>query len=74
MFVDGCFWHGCPEHHTQPITNREWWEWKVQRNRDRDANTNELLTRHGWTVIRVWEHEDPAEAADRIELLVRRPD
>ncbi|WP_040320166.1 DNA mismatch endonuclease Vsr [Aeromicrobium marinum] len=74
VFVDGCFWHGCPEHHTQPITNREWWEWKVQRNRDRDANTNELLTRHGWTVIRVWEHEDPAEAADRIELLVRRPD
>ncbi|MGQ2911093.1 very short patch repair endonuclease [Aeromicrobium sp.] len=71
VLVDGCYWHGCPEHGTRPRTNREWWDWKIQRNRDRDTDTNRLLDEAGWTVVRVWEHEDPAAAADRIEQLVR---
>lgn len=71
VFVDGCYWHGCPEHGTRPATNREWWDWKIQRNRDRDADTNSLLAEHGWDVVRVWEHENPAKAAERIARSVR---
>lgn len=71
VFVDGCYWHGCAEHGTRPQTNREWWDWKIQRNRDRDLDTNRLLEDQGWIVVRVWEHEDSATAADRIERLVR---
>lgn len=70
VFVDGCFWHGCPEHGTRPRANREWWDWKIQRNRDRDADTNRLLAEHGWAVLRVWEHERPSDAAKRVEALV----
>jgi DNA mismatch endonuclease (patch repair protein) len=66
VFMDGCFWHGCPEHHTKSATNAAYWADKVQRNRERDAETDRLLREAGWTVIRVWEHEDPAEAAARI--------
>lgn len=66
VFMDGCFWHGCPEHHTKSATNAAYWADKVQRNRERDAETDRLLREAGWTVIRVWEHEDPAEAAVRI--------
>lgn len=73
VFVDGCFWHGCPDHGHRPATNREWWDWKIQRNRERDRDTTELLTGKGWRVVRVWEHEDPSHAADRIELMVRLP-
>lgn len=70
VFVDGCFWHGCAEHGTRPATNREWWQWKIQRNRDRDADTNRILAEHGWAVIRVWEHEDPIQAAVRVQTVV----
>jgi len=66
IFVDGCFWHGCPEHGTRPATNREWWDWKLERNQDRDKDTDRLLADQGWRVIRVWEHEDPVDAAARI--------
>ncbi|SEG94106.1 T/G mismatch-specific endonuclease [Thermomonospora echinospora] len=66
VFLDGCFWHGCPEHHTKSATNAEYWAEKVQRNRDRDAETDRLLAEAGWLVIRVWEHEDPIEAAEHI--------
>lgn len=66
VFVDGCFWHGCPEHGTSPHTNSEWWTWKIQRNKDRDTDTNERLGELGWAVVRVWEHEDPEVAADRV--------
>ncbi len=66
VFVDGCFWHSCPEHGTLPKSNTLWWSEKLAANRDRDRNTDERLARGGWTVIRVWEHEDPAEAVDRI--------
>ncbi|QCX28488.1 DNA mismatch endonuclease Vsr [Nocardioides jishulii] len=74
VFVDGCFWHGCPEHGTQPQRNSEWWRWKIQRNQDRDADTDALLKASGWTVLRIWEHEDVLSAADRIEQLVRVPE
>ena len=71
VFVDGCFWHGCPEHGTRPVANSEWWDWKMQRNQNRDADTNRLLAEHGWVVVRVWEHEDPVEAAERVAEVVR---
>ena len=65
VFVDGCFWHGCPVHGTWPITNAEWWENKIVMNRARDADTDRLLREHGWESLRLWEHEVPA-AADRV--------
>lgn len=72
VFVDGCFWHGCPIHATLPVTNRSYWEPKLQRNKERDAETNEHLERLGWTVIRVWEHEDPESAASLIAATIER--
>jgi DNA mismatch endonuclease (patch repair protein) len=71
VYVDGCFWHSCPEHATKPKANAEFWERKLRRNRERDAATDELLRESGWAVVRVWEHEEPIEAADRVESLVR---
>lgn len=72
VFVDGCFWHGCPEHGTRPMANREWWDWKIARNQARDRDTDRLLEEAGWISLRVWEHEDPIEAAERIAAVVRR--
>ncbi|MCO8127270.1 very short patch repair endonuclease [Acidimicrobiia bacterium EGI L10123] len=71
VFVDGCFWHRCPQHATFPKTNADWWEAKLQGNVDRDADTVKRLSEEGWRVVRVWEHENPSEAAGRIEQLVR---
>jgi DNA mismatch endonuclease (patch repair protein) len=71
VYVDGCFWHSCPEHGTKPKANAEWWERKLARNRERDAETDRVLREHGWDVVRVWEHEDPEEAAARVEAAVR---
>lgn len=77
VFVDGCFWHGCPTHMTWPVANEEWWRTKIERNRARDRDTDERLTAAGWTVIRLWEHEDPGLAAERVAEAVesrqRRP-
>ncbi len=67
VFVDGCFWHGCPDHGTQPATNREYWSDKIARNVERDVETTDYLQQAGWTVLRFWEHEDPESAADRIQ-------
>ncbi len=53
VFVDGCYWHGCPEHGTRPKANREWWDWKIAKNRERDLDTNALLAGQGWMVVRV---------------------
>ena len=61
--VDGCFWHGCPEHGTMPSRNSEWWRWKIARNQARDRDTDEKLNALGWTVIHIWEHEDSDDAA-----------
>jgi len=71
VFVDGCFWHGCPEHYRRPASNVEYWDAKVLRNVARDREVDRLLTEAGWSVVRVWEHEAPAEVADRVERLVR---
>jgi DNA mismatch endonuclease (patch repair protein) len=62
VFVDGCFWHRCPQHATGPRANGEWWQAKLQRNVERDLETNDLLEAAGWRVVRIWEHQvqDPA--------------
>ncbi|MEU9831683.1 very short patch repair endonuclease [Streptosporangium sp. NPDC048047] len=71
VFLDGCYWHGCPDHHRPAERNREFWSEKIAKNRDRDRNTDETLTAAGWLVIRVWEHENPVESANRIASAVR---
>jgi len=71
VFVDGCFWHGCREHRTVPIANNLYWSAKLAGNVARDQETVDRLSRHGWAVMRVWEHENAAEAAARIYKFVR---
>jgi len=66
VFVDGCFWHRCPEHGKMPQTNSEYWRAKLDRNRERDKRVDYLLTAAGWRVIRVWEHEHPESAAAHV--------
>ena len=70
VFVDGCFWHGCPEHATWPKQNAEFWRQKIEANRLRDADTNSRLLEVGWTVLRFWEHEPPTEAVDIVVKMV----
>lgn len=73
VFVDGCFWHGCTKHRGQPpATNRQFWLDKIHSNVVRDRDTDRRLQQAGWTVVRVWEHDDMNLAARRIEALVRR--
>jgi DNA mismatch endonuclease (patch repair protein) len=71
VYVDGCFWHGCPEHVVWPRTNVEWWKEKIASTKRRDRDTDRRLARAGWRVIRVWEHDDPALVADAVEAEVR---
>ena len=71
VFVDGCFWHGCPEHGTSPKANSIWWRDKIRANQQRDFDTECRLREAGWRVMRFWEHEDPDEAAARIADSVR---
>lgn len=71
VFVDGCYWHGCPEHHRPATKRAEFWQEKIAGNRARDADTNASLNAQGWAVVRVWEHEEPETAADRISGIVR---
>ena len=66
VFIDGCFWHGCPRHYRTPKTRSEWWDSKIQRNKLRDAQKTRKLRRLGWKVVRVWEHVEPEKAAKRI--------
>lgn len=66
IMVDGCFWHGCPEHATQPTASVEWWRAKLAKNMARESETTEHLTAEGWTVLRFWEHERPERVAKRI--------
>lgn len=66
VFVDGCFWHGCPIHGTWPKQNAEFWREKIETNRRRDTDTDRRLAEAGWRSVRVWEHEDAGEAARRI--------
>lgn len=71
IFIDGCFWHGCPDHHTVARTNASFWAEKVRRTRERDIETAAALEAAGWIALRIWEHEDPAQAANRVVGVVR---
>src|SRR5581483_2722570 len=71
VFIDGCFWHGCPQHGTWPKENAAWWREKIEANRQRDADTDRRLVEAGWQAVRVWEHEDPEDAGRRVEAAVR---
>lgn len=70
VFVDGCFWHGCPAHSTEPKTNADWWREKIAANRARDGRNTKALEALGWTVIRIWEHVLVDEAVSRIRAAV----
>ena len=72
MFVDGCFWHGCPVHVTWPKANAPFWRNKIEDNRARDADTNRRLENAGWTVLRFWEHSDVDAAADQVAQVLGR--
>lgn len=71
VFVDGCFWHGCAQHVEWPRANGAWWRQKIDGNRARDRETDDLLAAQGWEVLRIWEHEDPADAARRVAAIVQ---
>ena len=70
VFLDGCFWHGCPEHHTIAVTNAGYWAEKVTANRAKDADTDRRLADAGLMTIRIWEHEAPEQAAARVKDVV----
>lgn len=72
VYVDGCFWHGCPDHGSAPRANAGYWAAKLARNRARDDDTDRRLTAAGWTVVRVWEHENPTVVA-RLLAAAARP-
>jgi DNA mismatch endonuclease (patch repair protein) len=71
VFIDGCWWHGCPEHFRPPVTRSDYWIAKIDRNRARDKQIDALLAAEGWLVVRVWEHEDAVAAVERIARYVR---
>jgi DNA mismatch endonuclease (patch repair protein) len=71
VFVDGCFWHGCPAHGRMPSDPTGYWNAKIDRNRRRDVRVGEALQSAGWTVIRVWEHAAVVETAQSIAQIVR---
>jgi DNA mismatch endonuclease (patch repair protein) len=72
VFVDGCFWHSCPEHGDRPRINTGYWLPKLEANVARDRRVDRALTDDGWDVVRIWEHEDPLEAAARVRRSVAR--
>jgi DNA mismatch endonuclease (patch repair protein) len=74
VYIDGCFWHSCPEHGTSPKASGAWWRAKLEANRARDADTDRRLDEAGWMTLRVWEHENPVVAAHRVAeaLALRR--
>lgn len=71
VFIDGCYWHGCPEHFNMPATNLDYWSTKIGRNQARDLETTSRLEQKGWLVLRFWEHETPSSVAERIGRIVR---
>lgn len=71
VFIDGCYWHACPEHRTVAQANASYWSEKLARNVARDIDTNAQLMDAGWTVLRFWEHEDPEAVAAAIAAAVR---
>lgn len=66
VYIDGCFWHGCPEHFIPPRNNAVWWREKIERNKARDLEATRALRDRGWRVVRHWEHEDPRQIADHV--------
>lgn len=70
VFVDGCFWHACPEHGVMPKANRDWWQTKLAANRERDARKDQALIEAGWLPVHVWEHEDPDAVAEQLAGLI----
>lgn len=72
VFVDGCFWHGCPEHYVPSMSNQQYWANKISKNRARDADTDRRLVEDGWLPVRVWAHEDPQCVAEKIAQIVRQ--
>lgn len=75
VFVDGCFWHGCPKCYRRPQSRTEYWDKKLERNRGRDSEVTSLLTRHGFSVLRFWEHEvrdDLPSVVNKIQSLRRQ--
>ena len=73
VFLDGCFWHGCPEHGTDPRSNSAWWAEKIASNKARDRDTDRHLVSIGWTVVRIWEHEDLTGAVVRVRTAAGPP-
>ncbi|WP_218566422.1 very short patch repair endonuclease [Vallicoccus soli] len=71
LFVDGCFWHSCPEHLHLPRANADWWRAKLASVVARDRDTDRHLLEHGWWPTRAWEHEDPADVVDDVAVAVR---
>lgn len=69
VFVDGCFWHGCPKCGHYPATNAEFWKVKIQRNRQRDRKTTALLQEYGFTVLRLWEHELKDDISNSVQRI-----
>jgi DNA mismatch endonuclease (patch repair protein) len=72
VFVDGCFWHGCPKHGTQPRHNRSFWQRKLNRNRARDRQVNRVLRARGWRIFRIWEHALAKPNQPRLVQRLRR--
>lgn len=72
VFIDGCYWHGCPEHGLIPKANRDWWIAKIEKNRTRDADTTRMLRDAGWEVLRCWEHEPPVAVAGSVRAALSR--
>jgi DNA mismatch endonuclease (patch repair protein) len=71
VFIDGCYWHGCPTHAVLPKTNVDYWIPKLARNSERDRETDSALREAGWIVLRFWEHDNPTEVSDSITEAVR---
>ena len=72
VYVDGCFWHGCSEHGGTPKTNSEYWSGKISRNIERDIQTDAVLRARGWTVVRIWEHQDVEKAAESLRNTIAK--
>ena len=70
VFVNGCFWHGCPKHYSSPKSNQRYWSEKVRRNRERDVETRFLLKRRGWRVLVFWEHQPAQSCSERVVSVV----
>jgi len=71
IFIDGCYWHGCPEHGRVPKVNADYWKPKLARNTERDRITSAALEEGGWSVLRFWEHEDPEAVVQEIASALR---